>query len=273
MQRMLSLAADAARVGGDALRARVADYGEVRHKATATDFVTDADVQAGVAVAQTISSVIEGARFVIEEDEVYSLAGVAEGDLADDEVWVIDPLDGTASYVHGYPFYSVSVALMSNGTPIVGAVYNVPADEMFTAAQGLGAHFDDEPAACTATARLEDAMLVTGFPYDRGALFDRQHAILGRLMRLPIHGIRRDGSAALDCTHVATGRVDGFWEFGLKAWDTAAGVVICREAGALVTGIDGEPWTPHSGGIIAANPTLHAAILEVVRDTPHSRER
>jgi myo-inositol-1(or 4)-monophosphatase len=264
---MLSLATDAARAGGEVLRARVADYGELRQKASATDFVTDADVDAGVAVARTIASLIPGARFVIEEAEVYELAGVTEGDLYDDEVWVIDPLDGTASFVHGYPFFSVSVALLCKGAPIVGAVYNVPSDEMFSAAEGLGPQLDGRPIHCTPTAELTSAMLVTGFPYDREALFDRQHKILGRFMKLPIHGVRRDGSAALDCTHVASGRVDGFWEFGLKPWDTAAGVVICREAGARVTGVDGEPWTPESTGVIAANAELHAAITEVVLGT------
>ncbi len=267
MQRMLTLATDAARAGGEVLRARVADYGEVRHKATATDFVTEADVEAGVAVARAIAANLPDARFVIEEDEVYGLAGVVQGDLLDEEVWVVDPLDGTASFVHGYPFYSVSVALLRGGTPVAGAVYNVPADEMFSAAEGLGAHLDGQPLHCADVQELTSAMLVTGFPYDRGALFDRQHEILGRFMRLPIHGVRRDGSAALDCTHVAAGRADGFWEFGLKAWDMAAGVVICREAGARVTGIDGEPWSPASTGIIAANPALHDKIAEVVLGT------
>jgi myo-inositol-1(or 4)-monophosphatase len=264
MHEKLALAEKAARAGGAVLRAKAADYGDVRFKATATDFVTDADIQAGVAVAQAISAEDPGARFVIEESEVYDLAGVAQGELSDKEIWVVDPLDGTASFVHNYPFYSVAVALLRDGQPVVGAVYHVPADQMFTGALGLGAYRDGERIACTQVETLQQAMLVTGFPYDRGALFDRQHAILGDLLRLPIHGIRRDGSAALDCTHVACGQADGFWEFGLQPWDMAAGVVIAREAGAMVTGIDAEPWTVESTGIITANPQLHAAMTEMI---------
>jgi myo-inositol-1(or 4)-monophosphatase len=204
------------------------------------------------------------ARFVVEESEVYELAGVTEGALEDDEVWIVDPLDGTMSFVHTYPFYSVSVACVREGNPVAGAVYAPRFDELFSAAVDEGAFMGTTRLSCSTVARLEESLLVTGFPYDRGAIFDRQHEILGTLMRLPIHGMRRDGSAALDCTHVAAGRADGFWEFGLQPWDTAAGVVIAAESGALVTGIDGEPWSVESTGVIAANPQLHARLLGVI---------
>jgi len=267
MQQMLSLAQAAALAGGAEIRSRADDFGVARTKGSSIDFVTEADVAAGVAIVETISALLPSAAFVIEEDEVHDITGAPRGNLLDDEVWVVDPLDGTSSFVHGYPFYSVSIALLHRGRPIVGAVYGVPADELFSAAEGQGAFLGNTRLHCDQESALANAMLVTGFPYDRGALFDRQHKILGHFMRLPIHGIRRDGSAALDCTHVASGRADGFWEFGLKPWDMAAGVVICREAGALVTGIDGEPWSTESTGIIVANPALHAEITRTVQGT------
>jgi myo-inositol-1(or 4)-monophosphatase len=149
---------------------------------------------------------------------------------------------------------------------VAGAVYNVPRRELFSAAQGAGAHVDGRAVGCGGASRLEDALLVTGFPYDRGEPLTRQLAVLGSFLRAPIHGMRRDGSAAVDCCHVASGRADGFWEYGLKPWDMAAGVIICREAGARVTGIAGEEWSPASTGIVVANPELHALMCAVILD-------
>ena len=111
---------------------------------------------------------------------------------------------------------------------------------------------------------MRDALLITGFPYDRGAPLDRQLAVLAAFLRAPVHGIRRDGSAAIDCCHVAGSRADGFWEYYLKPWDVSAGVVILREAGALVTDTEGAPWTAHSESICCANPALHAEMLAVI---------
>lgn len=106
--------------------------------------------------------------------------------------------------------------------------------------------------------------MVTGFPYDRGAPLDRQLSVLAAFLRSPVHGIRRDGSAANDCCHVAAGRADGFWEYTLKVWDMAAGVIICSEAGATVTDVEGAPWTSRSTSICTANPQLHAQMLDVI---------
>lgn len=266
MNALRRIAEDAARAGGLVLREHEGHFGDVRAKSTAIDLVTAADLASGVAVVRAIAGRLEGARFVVEEPEVYDLAGVTPGSLADDEVWVIDPLDGTTSFVHGYPCWSVSVACLRDGHPVAGAVYNVPADELTSAASGEGATRNGTTITCSQVARIEEALLVTGFPYDRHALLDRQLATLAAFLRAPVHGIRRDGSAAVDCCHVASGRADGFWEFGLKPWDTAAGAIVCAEAGAIVTGIDGEPWTVRSTGVITANAALHAQMAEFVLD-------
>jgi myo-inositol-1(or 4)-monophosphatase len=264
VRTLLDCATEAALAGGRELVARRADMGAVRSKGWATDFVTEADLAAGVAVATTIAERLPNARFVIEEDEVYDLARVTRGTLDDDEVWVIDPLDGTTSFVHGYPTYSVSVACLRAGQPVAGAVYNAALGEMNAAAAGLGATRDGVPLSASSAPTVRDALLITGFPYDRGAPLDRQLLILAAFLRAPVHGIRRDGSAAIDCCHVAGSRADGFWEFYLKPWDVSAGVVILREAGALVTDADGAPWTAHSESICCANPTLHAEMLSVI---------
>ncbi|MHB9003416.1 MAG: inositol monophosphatase family protein [Coriobacteriia bacterium] len=264
MPDVLKIVQEAARAGAAVISAAGRDIGAVRVKASLTDVVTETDIAAGVAIVRSILSADPNASFVVEEDEVYGLTGCAQGDLLAAEVWVIDPLDGTTSFVHGFPCYSVSVALLRDGEPVAGAVLDVFRQELYSAAAGAGAHRNGAAVGCASTGTLIDSLLVTGFPYDRGAPLTRQLAVLGEFLRAPVHGMRRDGSAAIDCCHVASGRADGFWEFGLKPWDMAAGVVISREAGAHVTGIDGEPWTPESTGIIVANPVLHQAMSEVI---------
>lgn len=264
MRDELTAAIAAADAGARRVRAAGGASGAIRSKSTATDLVTEVDIAAGVAVWEAIRAHDPAARLIIEEEEVHDLTDAPRGALDDAEVWCVDPLDGTTSFVHGFPAYSVSVALLRHGVPVAGAIANIPLAETYAAASGLGATLGGTPIRCSSAGVLNEALLVTGFPYDRGALLDRQLAVLAAFLRSPVHGIRRDGSAAIDCAHIATGRADGFWEFGLKPWDMAAGVVICREAGAMVTGIDGAEWSTASTGIITANPWLHPHISEVV---------
>jgi myo-inositol-1(or 4)-monophosphatase len=264
VRELLHCAVEAAKAGGRELAARKDHVGAVRTKGFATDYVSESDIASGVAVARAILGRYPNARFVIEEDEVYDLASATRGDLDDDEVWVIDPIDGTTSFLHGYPNYSVSVACMRDAQPVAGAVYNAALDEMNAGALGLGATRDGRRLLVGDATSVSEALLITGFPYDRGAPLDRQLDILGAFLRYPVQGIRRDGSAALDCCHVAGERADGFWELYLKPWDTGAGVIILREAGATVTDMEGRPWDAHSESICCANPILHAKMLEVI---------
>jgi myo-inositol-1(or 4)-monophosphatase len=263
MPEMLEVAKNAALAGAEVLREHAGRIETVRTKSSASDLVTEVDIASGAAIVRAIAAAVPGARFVVEEPESYALAGVEPGSLADPEVWVIDPLDGTTSYVHGYPCYSVSVALLHEGAPVVAAVYNAASGEMNAAARGAGATLDNRPLRVTDASEIEHSLLVTGFPYDRGVTLDRQLAVFTRLVRR-VHGIRRDGSAAIDCCHVAAGRADGFWEFALKPWDTAAGALIAMEAGALVTDFAGHPWTPHTTDTLVANPRLHPVLLEAI---------
>lgn len=265
MHHLRRIAEESARAGGEALVAHAGNITGLRTKSSAADVVTAADIASGVAVARSIAGALPGARFVVEEPEVYDLAGVTQGHLRDDEVWVVDPLDGTTSFVHSYPCYSVSVACLHRGVPVAGAVFNVPADEMVSAAAGAGARLNDKPLVCEGASRMAEALIATGFPYDRGKPLDRQLRIFERVLR-PSHDVRRDGSAAIDLANVAIGRVDGFWETGLKPWDMAAGVLIVREAGGRVTDLKGSPWSVDSDCVVAANPTLHGILLSLIME-------
>jgi len=260
----LDIAREAALAGGAVLSARRNDMGAVRSKGSPTDLVTEADIASGVACVSTILSASPSAHIVVEEPEVYDALGISPGRITDPEVWVIDPLDGTTSFVHGFPCYSVSVAFVIEGEPVAGAVYNAAIGELVSAARGEGSTLDGVPARCSDAEKVAEALLVTGFPYDRGGPLDRQLAVLAAFLRAPVHGIRRDGSAAIDCCHVATGRADGFWEYALKPWDMAAGAVICSEAGAVVTDVDGARWNAASTSIVTANARLHPRLLEVI---------
>ncbi len=267
MHKAQSVAETAARLAGEFIASRAGNTGGVRSKGSQTDLVTATDIEAGVRATRCILEADPDARFVIEEEEVFDLTDAVRGSLREGAVWVIDPLDGTTSYVHGFPCFSVSIAYLEDGRPVAGAVYNVALDQMVAGSESGGAMADGVPVQCGDAVALDQALLVTGFPYDRGAPLDRQLEVLKRFLRAPVHGIRRDGSAAIDLCHVAMGRADGFWEFGLKPWDMAAGVLLCREAGARVTDITGEEWTPSATGVIAANPALHPLMLEIVLST------
>ncbi len=179
--------------------------------------------------------------------------------------WIFDPLDGTTNYAHGLPVFSASLALEIDGVVAVGAVYDPTRRELFTATRGGGARLNGRPLRVSATADLIDALLVTGFPYtvhQTGAdLLRLFGAFLSRAQ-----AVRRLGSAALDLCYVAAGRIDGFWEQHLKAWDMAAGALIVEEAGGRVTLLDGSPFDVRRGAIVASNGHLHAAMLEVIAD-------
>lgn len=260
MREVEELARRAASAGARVLRDQAGAFGQVRTKSSQVDFVTEADIAAGVAAVGEILAASSSSRFVVEEGEVYDLAGAPRGELDDAAVWVIDPLDGTTSFLHGYPCYSVSVAYLEHGVVLAGAVHNVPLDEVFAASRGGGATLNGMPIRVGGATSVDESLLITGFPYDRGRTLDRQLSIFSDFVRTA-HGIRRDGSAAIDCCHVAAARADGFWEIGLQPWDTAAGVVILEEAGARVTDFAGNPWTTTTTDFLAANPTLHAAML------------
>ena len=175
--------------------------------------------------------------------------------------WLIDPLDGTTNFIFGIPHYAVSIALREQGKLMLGVVYDPFKQELFTAETGRGAFLDGRRIRTRAAHGLEDALLATGFPFRDGADLDHYLATL-RVLIPGTSGIRRAGSAALDLAYVAAGRFDGFWEFGLKPWDMAAGIVLAKEAGAIVADLGGGEDPLDSGNIIAAPPRILEKMLE-----------
>jgi myo-inositol-1(or 4)-monophosphatase len=177
--------------------------------------------------------------------------------------WIIDPLDGTVNFAHGFPLFCVSIACEADGILTYGVVYEPLRDELFEARRGAGASLNGRPIRVTGTDRLDRALVATGFPYD---IRERVPATLGRLGRMLAHtqGVRRGGSAALDLCYLACGRVDGFYEENLKPWDTAAGCLIVTEAGGKITTFDGGDYDLHSPNILASNGVLHQGLSALI---------
>jgi myo-inositol-1(or 4)-monophosphatase len=177
--------------------------------------------------------------------------------------WIVDPLDGTLNYAHGFPFYCVSIALEVRGELQVGVVFDSNRNELFTAVRGGGAYLNGAPLRVTAEADPADAMLATGFAYLADAIVDNV-AVFGRVLP-QVRSIRRPGAAALDLSYLAAGRLDGFWELTLSPWDVAAGVLIVREAGGVVTGPQGEEYSISNPQLVASNGPLHEPLLKLLQ--------
>jgi len=191
------------------------------------------------------------------------------GDLAGDDccIWYIDPIDGTVNYAHGVPLFAVSIAYAEDGAVRLGVVYDPIADELFSAERGKGAFLNGLPLRVSAAAALDQSLLVTGFPYDIRTN-PRNNLELYTRLSLKSQGVRRLGTAAIDLCYVAAGRVDGYWEIAIMAYDVAAGGLIAAEAGALVTGVYGErDYIAARTSILAANPAIHAQLLQVIKET------
>ena len=221
------------------------------------DFVTEVDRAAEGIVAEVLLAAEPGSRIVGEELS----PALATGGL----VWVVDPLDGTTNFLHGFPSYAVSVAAAVDGILEAGVVVQVPRNEVYSATRGGGAWQDDRRLAVSAIADPGFALIGTGFPFKDASQIEQY---LGQLARIAprTSGIRRPGSAALDLADVAAGRFDGFWEQHLSAWDLAAGVLLIREAGGRVTDFGGRDIGVEHTGVVAGNPAMHRWLLEQLAD-------
>lgn len=180
--------------------------------------------------------------------------------------WVFDPLDGTTNYAHGIPIFCAAAALEVDGVPMVAAIYDPNRRELFTAERGVGAWLNGDPLRVSDTRTLNDAVLVTGFPYDvrEPVRLAQTLELFGAFLRRA-RAIRRLGSAAIDLCWVAAGRMDGFWEQALKPWDVMGGSLIVEQAGGRVTGMDGSSWSAHAGHVVASNGHVHDEMLDVIR--------
>ena len=189
-----------------------------------------------------------------------------EGALVDsgsDYRWYVDPLDGTTNFAHGFPVFCVSMGLEYKGKMIAGVVYDPTRDEMFSAERGSGAYLNQRRIRVSAASKLGETLLATGFPSQKRHANPNIHFY--HQITLRTHGVRRAGSAALDLCYVASGRVDGFWEFNLNPWDTAAGVLLVEEAGGSVTDFGGSPFQIASRETLASNGLIHADLLNEFR--------
>ena len=258
MHPMLNIAVRAARNAGNIIT-RSIDKVESLHisQKGKNDFVSEIDRIAEQEIIQTIRKAYPGHALLAEE------SGLHKGD---DYTWIIDPLDGTTNFLHGFPQYAVSIAVRHKGEIEQGVVFNPLSQELFTASRGAGAMLNDRRLRVSQQHTLRGALLGTGFPFKAQQHLDSYLQMFTSLFKNTA-GIRRAGSAALDLAYVAAGRLDGFWEIGLCEWDIAAGILLIQEAGGVVSDFENEKNYFKSGNIIAGNLKLHELLLNSIQ--PH----
>jgi myo-inositol-1(or 4)-monophosphatase len=224
------------------------------------DFVTEVDRESERLIAETLLAAVPGSTVVGEE---LTPGGATSGGATPGIAWVVDPLDGTTNYLHRFPFYAVSIGAVVDGEPVAGVVHHVSLDIRYHAVAGGGAFQNGKPIRVSSVTEPRQALIGTGFPFkfvDQLKVYQAQFAAVIS----ESGGLRRPGSAALDFCEVAAGRFDGFWELVLAPWDIAAGTLIVREAGGIVTGLDGERNVIRHGSIVAGNPVIHGWLRDLL---------
>ncbi len=261
MHPMLTTAVKAARRAGGIINraAQNLDLLHVSRKAH-NDFVSEVDGAAEDAIIKVLLDAYPNHSILAEESG-------AQGDPGKSEYqWIIDPLDGTTNFLHGFPQYSVSIALMHKNIPVQAVVYDPSANELFTASRGRGAYLNDHRLRVSKRTQLADCLIGTGFPFREFSHAEAYLAMFKDIMPR-VAGIRRPGSAALDLAYLAAGRYDGFWELGLSPWDIAAGCLLITEAGGLLGDLEGNATYMDSGNLLAGNPKIFGQLLQVI--APH----
>jgi myo-inositol-1(or 4)-monophosphatase len=262
--RFLATAVDAVLRAGDLQIAHFGRHLQIEKKG-AIDLVTDVDL----AVERMFRELI-AARFpdhAVLAEELGGAAAVPAGPC-----WVFDPIDGTTNFAHGLPIFCASVALEIDGVGEVAAIFDPTRKELFTAERGRGAFLNGERLKVSTAGSLIDSMLVTGFPYDVHGRVDEIVGLFADFIG-QARAVRRLGSAALDLSYVAAGRMDGFWESDLKPWDIAGGALLVVEAGGTATDLDGAPFTSRGGGVCASNGHIQDAMLQVIAEFRRRRQR
>ncbi len=246
---------DAAHKGAEILLSYFGKISEYDKKG-ATDLVTRADIESEKAIIQTIRKHFPDHTIIAEE------SGINQGDPRCQ--WIIDPLDGTTNFAHHLALCCISIAFSIDARIAVGIIFNPMTDELFTAIDGHGAYLNERPISVSETPTVSESLLVTGFPYHFKDIFD---SVMNRFENCLVaaQGVRRLGSAALDLCYVACGRFDAFWEQKLNPWDTAAGYLIAREAGARVTDFSNRAFTPDKKEILATNGQIHPEMLDLMK--------
>jgi len=261
-EKYLAIASTAANLGGRVLIEHWGKLTDIREKSTAGDLVTEADQNSEDIILDYLKKYCPEHTILSEETGLHEVEGA-------DFLWAVDPLDGTTNYTHQVPFVAVSIALLHKGIPIVGVVYNPFINEEFKAATGMGALLNNKKIEVSTTNEMGKSLLATGFAYDRRDTPDNNYAEFCYITS-QTQGVRRMGSAALDLAYVAAGRFDGFWERGLNIWDIAAGIVLIREAGGLVSSYENEKLVLDSGRILASNGKIHVNLSKALLAVPNS---
>ena len=256
MSNELDVAVEAARQAGELLRSRFSLPHQLKYKEPA-NLVTEMDLLAEKMIAKILLEAFPDHSILGEEQTGSSV------DVAGKPRWIVDPLDGTTNYAHGYPLFAVSIALAMENEVVVGVVYNPVLDELFSAQKGLGAFLNGNSIQVSETSSLGESLLASGFPYDAWTN-DRDNGDEWHRFLKQVISLRSDGVAALDLCNVAAGRIDGYWELDLEAWDMAAGALIVQEAGGRVSSVDGTPYSAFKKNVVASNGLLHDKMLEVI---------
>ena len=264
---MLNVAIRAARAAGAIINRAALDIEAVRvSQKRANDFVTEVDHASEQAIIETLLTAYPQHGIWAEE------SGRTHGNPHADHVWIIDPLDGTTNFIHGFPVYCVSIALAVAGRVEQAVVYDPTRNDLFTATRGRGAFLNERRIRVSKRTRLQECLIATGFPFRKGDDFDGYLRLMGELMRHTA-GLRRPGAAALDLAYVAAGYSDGFFETGLKPWDVAAGSLLVTEAGGLVGNFTGEVGdTLEQGECLAATPRVYAQLVSVLHKHSHYQD-
>lgn len=253
---MLNFAIETARMAGGLLLEKFGKKLNVSMKGD-INLVTEADLASEKLIIDRIRSHYPQHSILAEESgEAVIIGGTNKWK------WIIDPLDGTTNFAHGYPCFCVTLALENEGQIVIGVTYDPTRNELFSAEKGQGASLNNKPIRVSAAQKLADALIVTGFPYD----FKQRENFARHLTTflLQSRGVRRDGSAAIDMAYVACGRFDGFWEEGLNPWDVAAGLLLIEEAGGRVSYYDNSPFSIYAPPICASNGTIHDEMIAVL---------
>lgn len=260
MHPMLNIAVKAARRAGQIIARASLDLDQIKVGVKQkSDFVTGVDEAAEAAILDLIREVYPSHAILAEES--------GNHDEVDAEYqWIIDPLDGTTNFIHGFPQYAVSIAVAHRGVLAHAVVFDPNRNELFTASKGGGAFLNDKRIRVSKRAKLEEALIGTGFPYRSFDHADTYLAIFKEVTRRTA-GVRRPGAASLDLAWLACGRIDGFWEFGLSPWDMAAGALLIQEAGGLVGDLAGESDYLTTGNIVAGTPKIFSQLLQIIQ--PH----
>lgn len=231
--------------------------GQIQFKG-ANDYVTEVDRLSEKMIIRKILKSFPGHEILAEE------SGHTGPRTPDNPLWVIDPLDGTTNFIHEFPIFCVSIALQVQGETILAVIFDPTRDELFSASRGQGAYLNHKKIKVSPTKNLKDSLLSTGFPFLCHEVLE-DYIQLFRVFCKNSRGIRRAGSAALDLCYLASGRFDGFWEFGLHPWDIAAGSLIVEEAGGLITNFEGKPLELKAQNILAGNKFIHKQLREQVQ--------